>query len=101
MTSAEDVARNIRFDKNTTPNLVSYSILNNANGDEWKEIKLVFNGADSDVEVRIPKGDWIVIAYDGKIDHNGIKDGSGKIFEMKDGKTMVPHRSALILAKKK
>ena len=62
---------------------------------------MVFNGADSDAEVRIPKGDWVVIAYDGKIDHNGLKDDSGNVVEMKGGKTMVPHRSALILAKKK
>ena len=46
MTSAEDIARNLKFDKVTTPNLISYSLLNNANGDEWKEIKMVFNGAD-------------------------------------------------------
>ncbi len=33
MTSADDVARNIVFDKTDTPNLISYSIRNNANGD--------------------------------------------------------------------
>ena len=42
MTTAADIARNIVFDNTAdTPNLISYSIKNNANGDEWREIKLV------------------------------------------------------------
>ena len=40
MTTAEDVANHIVFDDVTEPNVVSYSIIDNANGDEWKEIKL-------------------------------------------------------------
>ncbi len=99
MSTAADIARNIRFDKPTDANLISYSILNNANGDEWKEIKLVFNGADNDAETNIPKGDWMVIAYDGEINHNGLKTDAGAVRTIKGGKTIVPHRSALILAK--
>ena len=101
MTKAEDIARNIRFDKTNTDNLISYSILNNANGDDWKEIKLVFNGADNPADVSIPKGDWTVIAIDGKIAHNGLKDDSGNTMKINGGKTMVPKRSALILARVK
>lgn len=58
MTSAEDIASNIVFDKTAVPNLISYSIKNNANGDEWKEIKLVFNGSSDTREVKIPRGEW-------------------------------------------
>ncbi|MGL5786911.1 MAG: alpha-amylase family glycosyl hydrolase, partial [Bacteroidales bacterium] len=45
MRTAEDIAKNIVFDKTSEPNLISYSIKNHANGDQWKEIKLVFNGS--------------------------------------------------------
>ncbi|MDE6528453.1 MAG: type I pullulanase, partial [Muribaculaceae bacterium] len=99
MTDAGDIARNIRFDKTDVDNVVSYSILDNANGDAWKEIKLIFNGSDNQVDVKIPKGNWNVIAFDGKIDHTGLKDADGNVIQLKGGKTNVPHRSALILAR--
>lgn len=94
MTTAEDIARNIVFDDVEGPNLISYSIRNNANGDPWKEIRLVFNGSDTAREVRIPKGDWIVIARDGNIN----ADGLGTI---RGGKVSVEPVSALILARVK
>ena len=94
MTTAEDIARNIVFDDVEGTNLISYSIRNNANGDPWKEIRLVFNGSDTAREVRIPKGDWIVIARDGNIN----ADGLGTI---RGGKVSVEPVSALILARVK
>lgn len=94
MTSADDIARNIRFDKVKGDNLISYSILNHANGDEWKEIKLVFNGADEPQQVNIPNGDWTIIARDGQLDPKGLAPAKG-------GKTAVEARSALILARTK
>lgn len=94
MTTAEEIAKNIVFDKVTEPNLISYSIKNNANGDEWKEIKLVFNGSDEAREVKIPKGDWTVIARDGELKATGLDT-------VKGGKMTVEPTSALILAKVK
>lgn len=92
MTSAEDVAKNIVFDKVYADNLISYSIKNNANGDQWREIKLVFNGSDEPREVKIPKGNWIVVAEDGNIMADGIRQAKG-------GKMTVAPVSALILAR--
>ena len=97
MTTADDIARNLKFDKVNTPNLISYSLLNNANGDSAKEIKLVFNGADNAASVKLPKGNWQVIAYDGKLDHTGLKDAEDKVMTLPGGNTEVPARSALIL----
>lgn len=94
MTTAEDIARNIVFDKVNVPNVVSYSIRNNANGDNWKEIKLVFNGSDKAYQARIPKGDWTVVAYDGEINPDGLSQSNG-------GRIEVPATSALILARTK
>ena len=91
MTTAEDVARNLKFDSTKQPNLISYSLKNHANGDKWKEIKLVFNGNATPVELNIPKGNWTVIARDGKINAEGM----GTI---KGGKLTVEPTSALILA---
>lgn len=92
MTSAEDIARNIVFDKAEGDNLISYSIKNHANGDEWAEIKLVFNGSAEPREVKIPRGEWTVIARDGRIDAQGM----GRV---RGGKITVEPTSALILAR--
>lgn len=94
MTSASEIAKNIVFDKITTPNVVSYSIKNHANGDEWKEIKIVFNGSDAPFVARVPRGDWTVIARDGKINAEGLDVSKG-------GSVVVTPTSALILARTK
>lgn len=91
MTSAEQIAKHLRFDKLNAQQLISYSLINNANGDTWKEIKLIFNGSDQAQSVKIKKANWTVIARDGKIDKNGIG-------EMTGGNTTVAPHSALILA---
>ena len=92
MTSAEDIAKNIVFDKVEGDNLISYSIKNNANGDDWKEIKLVFNGSTEPREVKVPKGNWTVIAEDGQLKADGLHESKG-------GKMIVAPTSALILAR--
>lgn len=94
MRTAEEIAKNIVFDKVNEPNLISYSIKNNANGDTWKEIKLVFNGSDEAKNVKIGKGDWTIIAEDGKINADGMGTARG-------GNMTVAPRSALILARPK
>ena len=94
MTTAEDVAKHLVFDKVNGDNLISYSLKDYANGDQWKEIKVIFNGADDAQEVKIPSGNWLVVARDGQMNAEGM----GKI---KGGKIMVEPRSALILAKEK
>ena len=92
MTTAEDIAKHIVFDKVTEPNLVSYTIKGNANGDEWKEIKVVFNGSEKEQTVKVGKGEWKIIAADGKLN----KDGLGT---MNGGKVVAAPQAALILAR--
>lgn len=92
MTTAEEIAGNIVFDDTESPNLISYSIMNNANGDEWGEIKVIFNGSDDDKRVSVTEGDWTVVAEDGKINPEGLGKSKG-------GEINVPHRSATILWK--
>ena len=96
MTTAADIAKNLKFDKidsSKTPNLISDSLLNHANGDEWEEIKVVFNGSDKPQTVDIKKGNWLIVATDGLISPNG---GLGRL---EGGKQTVAPYSALILAR--
>ena len=92
MTTAEDVAHNLVFDRVKEPNLISYSLKNNANGDEWREIKVVFNGSKETRQVNIPKGEWKVIARDGRLEAEGFDT-------VKGGRISVEPTSALILAR--
>lgn len=92
MTTAEDIAKHLVFDKVNQENVISYSLKDNANGDAWKEIKVIFNGNAEPVAVKVPKGNWTVIAEDGKINASGMGTSKG-------GNVTVAPTSALILAK--
>ena len=94
MTTAEQIAKHIVFDNTTEDNLISYSIKDNANGDSWKEIKLIFNGSNEVAEVKVKKGEWTIIAQDGQLKADGLS-------ECKGGKLSVAPCSALILARTK
>ncbi len=93
MTTAEQIAKHIVFDETNEANLISYSIKDNANGDEWKEIKLVFNGSNEAKDVKVADEQWIIIAQDGNIKADGLGKTNG-------GDLSVAPRSALILARK-
>ncbi len=96
MTSAADIARHLVFDKidsSRQPNLISYTLVNHAGGDEWKDIKVIFNGSASRQTVKVPSGNWKVVAIDGRI------SPTGDLGIIKGGKVTVPGTSALILAR--
>ena len=92
MTETADVAKHLKFDNVKQSNLISYSLKDHANGDSWKEIKIVFNGSTSAFVARIPRGDWTVIARDGQINPDGLDSSRG-------GSVTVAPTSALILAR--
>lgn len=94
MNTAEDIAKHLVFDNVNQDNVISYSLKDNANGDSWKEIKVIFNGNSEPAIVKVPKGNWIVIAEDGKINASGMGTSKG-------GNVSVAPTSALILAKEK
>lgn len=95
MTNAKDISSHLVFDQiNTekTPNLISYSLIDHANDDSWKEIKVVFNGSPEVRSVHVPEGEWKIVAMDGKIDPNG------NLGTIKGGNINMAPYSALILA---
>lgn len=94
MTTTEEINKHLVFDRTDEPNLVSYTLKDNANGDIWKEIKVVFNGSDQPREIKVKKGDWIIIADNGKLNADGLCNSRG-------GKMTVAPSSALILAREK
>ena len=73
-------------------NLVGYQITGNANGDNWSNILVFFNGNDKEMPVEIPEGSYTKVISNHQIDENGLGEVEG-------GKVMITGRSALILVK--
>lgn len=93
MTTAEQIAKHLVFDKidsKKTPNLISYTLKDNANGDSWKDIKVIFNGSEEERPIKLPKGEWNAVIKDGKID---LDAGLGTF----KGSVTVAPRTAMIL----
>lgn len=90
MTTAQDIAKHLVFDDVKKENVISYSLKDHANGDSWKEIKVIFNGNPEAVTVKIPRGNWTIVANDGMINPDGLGTSKG-------GQVSVAPTSALIL----
>ena len=82
----------IEKEEKNDENVISYTLRDHANGDAWREIKVIFNGNPKAVDVKVPKGNWTVIAEDGRINADGLGTSRG-------GKLSVAPTSALILAR--
>lgn len=93
MTTTEMLKKHIQFIDNQEDKLVVYTISDNANGDDWKNILLIFNGNTSAKKVSIPEGDWTLALNAGAISPEGIRKVNGTSVE-------VEASSALILFQK-
>ncbi|HJP64501.1 MAG TPA: type I pullulanase [Mucilaginibacter sp.] len=90
MPSAKMIREHLKFIETGNPNMIAYQISDNANGDAWKNILVVFNGSLSDGRITIPEGRWR-LAIDGKtINEKSMKAVGG-------GQVVVPATSAYLL----
>ena len=71
--------------------LVGYTISDNANGDSWKDILVLFNGNQVDKPVTLPAGNWTMVLRGGQIDEGGISQAKNNV--------KVPASSAMIFYK--
>ncbi|MEG1585422.1 MAG: type I pullulanase [Bacteroidales bacterium] len=93
MTTEEQVAKNLVFAETKQENVIQYQLNNHANGDEWKNILVIFNGNDHAAEVTIPAGKWTVALRDGQFDQTGKQ-------VIKGGKIKIERASAIIAYQK-
>ena len=68
---------------------MGYTISNNANGDHWGKILVVFNGNNQPMNVDVPAGEWTAVGFDGKIELKGLMKSNG-------GAITIPATSAFI-----
>ena len=72
MSSAGMINEKMRFAGKYIPGIIQYELGEHANGDTWKQIRMMFNGNNYSVELDIPEANWLVIAEDGEINLNGM-----------------------------
>ncbi len=65
MTDDDRIRRHLEFLKTEKDLMVAFLLKNHANGDEWKNIVLAFNGNDRPESLGLPQGDW-QLALDGE-----------------------------------
>lgn len=73
MMSTSTIQKHLEFMETGDENLLSYRLKDNANGDSWKEILLIFNGSNLNKTMSIPKGNYSLIADGQKVDESGIR----------------------------
>lgn len=72
MGNQEMINRHLEFLDFPFDNMLGYLIKDNANGDSWKRILLIFNGNKVGKSVTIPEGNWKIICQNGRIELDGM-----------------------------
>lgn len=90
--SAEAVTKHLSFLDITAKNLIAYQLKDNANGDKWKDIILIFNSNRTEMTINLPDGKWKIALQGNQINEKGIKTVKERI--------SIAPLSAMILFKK-
>ena len=64
--------KNLRFISVDQPCVVAYTLNNNANGDSWNRILVVYNGNHGTITLNIPQENWIVVCNGDEVNLKGI-----------------------------
>ncbi|HAK00534.1 MAG TPA: hypothetical protein DCM62_10970, partial [Bacteroidales bacterium] len=82
MTSVAMIQKHLSFLDVESPLVVGFLIANYANGDDWEKILVFYNGANNEVVVELPEGQWIIVATKNEINELGVSvEGFDKTFE--------------------
>jgi pullulanase len=86
------IQKHLQFLDTNESNLVAYLLKDNAGGDAWKDILVIFNGNSTAKSVSVPQGNW-TLAVDGQtVNPDGIR-------QMNTSAVSVPARTAMVLWK--
>lgn len=64
--TTEEIVEHLEFMEIDDPLVVGFWLQNNAGGDEWERIGVIFNGSDQGKRIPVDKGKWHVELADGK-----------------------------------
>ena len=90
MTTAADIKANLNFIETDQPNVVAYTLDNNANGDDWDTIAVLINANETEVQVTLEDSGWVVVV-------NGEKAGTTKLADIGSKTITIPAQTLLVL----
>ncbi|QTA38664.1 type I pullulanase [Thermosipho ferrireducens] len=77
--TADDIKKHVKLLRSKKRRVVSFMIDNNAGGDSWKTILVIYNGNLNMVEYDLPEGIWNVVVDGEEAGTNVLRKVSGKI----------------------
>jgi pullulanase len=92
MPTAEMIVKHLTFYDISKSGIVGFQITDNANGDEWKNIVIIYNANKTYYEFTLPPGKWQVAIKDSWIVEEGLEESHGTV--------AVPPLSMLVLFQK-
>lgn len=91
MTSADEVRKNLEF-KTVKDGLISYQLKNNANGDSWKTIYVIYNANPTVQKFKLESGLWNIAVYNDRFSND-------KAYKAPPGMIRIPPTSMVVLYK--
>lgn len=88
--TVEGIQQCLHFLDTGDSGVIAYTLGEHANGDEWTEILVAYNGNRHEAEINIPEQEWTVVCRDGQINLESEEKISG-------GSVTIAASSALIL----
>ena len=89
MPTTKMIQEHLSFLEMPEQGLIGYTIKNNANGDKWKDILILFNGNLEVKQVPIPEGVWQVALAENRIDEQGLYQVVSPIVTIVESSAMV------------
>ena len=74
MTSTMQIQEHLEFMKLEDPLLVGFWLKDNANGDDWRTIGVIFNGSSEEKELGIPSGPWTIVLSGGSFEDQIVRE---------------------------
>ncbi len=72
MSKTDQIQKHLKFSTYYMPGVVAYEIIDNANGDSWQHIQVIFNNNPSPIIFPVEKKNWVEIANGLAIDEGGL-----------------------------
>lgn len=72
--------------------VIAYTLGEHANGDEWTEILVAYNGNRHQADITIPEQDWTVVCRDGKFSYDSREHISGGVVSMTASSALILYR---------
>jgi pullulanase len=79
MPTTKMIQQHLKFTETNDPLFIAYQLIDNANGDEWKNILVLLNGDTASKKMTLPPGEWILVADKNSINEKRIKKLEGEV----------------------